>query len=314
MLRLRFLNVAEGDSILIEDIEDTQVFRLLVDTGRDIVSSAAPCASCAEHLRAFGVDRLDQVLITHLHIDHVGGLMNVLENVRVGTILCGFVPLSPGRHFDPSPKSEKQVRGLAQCLNLWSDCVRFARDRGIGTRELFASWTGVRLTPRLTADFILPDITTARIQREVYNAVLDGQKLPEEKIVRASRMRNPNSLRARLYYAGRQIELSGDCYGTVWEHDDFAPCDILKVPHHGDAKSVTKTLARKLRPKHSVICCAKDYVPAKDRPSMEAARLLRQTGSKVWYTDAYQEGDLPPRSVPSTDFTITEEGRILPPR
>ena len=34
MLNIHFINVADGDSILIEDREGDRVFRMMVDTGR----------------------------------------------------------------------------------------------------------------------------------------------------------------------------------------------------------------------------------------------------------------------------------------
>ena len=34
MLNIHFINVADGDSILIEDWEGERVFRMMVDTGR----------------------------------------------------------------------------------------------------------------------------------------------------------------------------------------------------------------------------------------------------------------------------------------
>lgn len=313
MLKLHFLNVGDGDAILIEDVEGGRTFRMLVDTGREQVQEDPPCACCAVHLARLRVSRLDKVVITHLHADHAGGLGRVMSRAVIDELIAGYIPLRAGAQISWEPQAEKTVRGMIASLNQWSRDVERLRNFGCRTSELFATLRDVRLTERLSADFIVPDVGASRLQRDVWNRMLDGRPAANDQRVRASKLRNPNSLRVRLHYAGREIELSGDCYGVGWE-EDAAPCDILKVPHHGDAKSLTDTLAAKLRPGHAVISCARDYIPAKDRPSAATVQRLAGVGCRVWYTDAFNDGRGPVRVWPSVDFTIFEDGRIAAPQ
>lgn len=307
MLRLRFFNVGDGDCILIEDGE----FRMLVDTGKAEVPESAPAATCAEHLSRAGVRHLDRLVITHLHTDHFGGLAALMQQTAIGEIISGYFPLEPGRAA-MDPRMTKTERGLASCLNEWSDDVERLKRTGCRITELFASWHDVRLTPRLSADLIVPDVRALRLQRNVCNRMLRREPVPSSQVVRAAKLRNPNSLRIRLYYAGRTIELAADCYGSFWD-DAAEPCDILKAPHHGDVKSVTDALIMKLRPAHAVISCGRDYLPAKDRPSARTIACLRDAGADVWFTDCFSDGTSEPHIWPSVDFTILDDGRILPP-
>ena len=159
----------------------------------------------------------------------------------------------------------------------------------------------------------MPDLEATRLQRSVWNGMFEGRSIPEERKIRAARLRNPNSLRVRLHYARREIELSGDCYGVGWEDSDVGRCDLFKVPHHGDAKSVTEKLVAKLNPTYAVICCGRQYVPSKDRPSARVAAMLHAAGAQVWYTDAYSDGVRPAVDRFSVDFIIREDGEIVPP-
>lgn len=108
------------------------------------------------------------------------------------------------------------------------------------------------------------------------------------------------------------MELSGDCYGALWEAD-ATPCDIFKVPHHADAKAITRGLVEKLKPSHAVISCAKKYNPAKDRPSAEVIALLRDVGAQVWFTDAFREAGRRCPMRRCLDFRILEDGGIVVP-
>lgn len=77
--------------------------------------------------------------------------------------------------------------------------------------------------------------------------------------------------------------------------------------------SPTPLLVRRLRPEHAVISCSAEYVARKDRPSLAAIRLLEEQGARVWFTDSFPQPGREPSCWSSADFTIREDGVILPP-
>ena len=78
-LTMSFIDVGQGDSILVI-LPNTKT--LLIDGGeRD--SSNKVLSTLQEH----GLSYIDVVVATHPHADHIGGLIDVINNVNVGQVL-----------------------------------------------------------------------------------------------------------------------------------------------------------------------------------------------------------------------------------
>ena len=74
-LRVEIFDVGLGESILIRGPDST----VLIDGGR-------PEARVVDELRARGVRRIDLVVATHSHNDHMGGLVDVVGSMPVGRV------------------------------------------------------------------------------------------------------------------------------------------------------------------------------------------------------------------------------------
>lgn len=313
MLKLHFINVGDGDAALIEDCGQETVFRMLVDTGRRDVGNfpGSRRLTAAAYLRRQGITRLDALVVTHLHEDHFGGLAELLRGVEIGEVCAGFFPQLPAGRIPRTGTEEKTVAGLIDCLNQWAEDTAALTAAGCRLRAVHMTETW-RPTEGLEAELICPDAAACAIQRQAWEAAMAGERVDGDLLWWSSKYRNPGSLRVRLHYAGRQIELAGDCYGAAWE-EQAARCDILKVPHHGDAKSLTPLLARRLQPDHAVVSCSAAYNPKKDRPSAGAVALLEAEGARVWFTDSFRPPGRGTVYWDSVNFTILRDGTILVP-
>ncbi|MBR3740292.1 MAG: MBL fold metallo-hydrolase [Clostridia bacterium] len=312
-LIIRFFNVGDGDSALLERLGE-RPFRLLVDAGSSLPEALEGGLSCAEYLQALGVSRLDAVIITHLHLDHMGGLKEIAETVPIGRVISGYFPPEGADTIPQEPEAEKTVRGLIDCLNIWKDTSDLLRRQGCVLEEKRESGPLAGLGRGLKMSCVSPDPAGMQRQKLAWDRMFRGAGVPAEEKAAVSRLRNPASLIFRAEYAGRAVVLGADCFGVLWEEWDIPPCDLLKVPHHGDRKAMTPQLAQALRPLHAVISCGAAYIPRKDRPSADTAAMLRKAGAQVWYTGAFA-GDpfSPARHWSWIAFQIDKNGRLTGP-
>ena len=92
-----FLDVGQGDSILVLGTEMT----VLIDGGPDPVR-------LVEKLREYRVNRVDLVVLTHPHADHVRGLEGVLEAIPVGAVWDASHPHQTPSHRILSERIEEK--------------------------------------------------------------------------------------------------------------------------------------------------------------------------------------------------------------
>ncbi|MFP7494309.1 ComEC/Rec2 family competence protein [Terribacillus saccharophilus] len=78
-LHIHFLDVGQGDSML---IETPSHYTILIDGGDGEAGEKVVAL-----LRAKGIEELDLVVATHPDIDHIGGLLPVLEEFKVKRVL-----------------------------------------------------------------------------------------------------------------------------------------------------------------------------------------------------------------------------------
>lgn len=77
-MRVHFLDVGQGDSILIE-LPNGQ--SMLVDGGTRRAGGFVK-----DYIKSLGINHLDYVVATHPHEDHIGGLVEVIGTIPVGSV------------------------------------------------------------------------------------------------------------------------------------------------------------------------------------------------------------------------------------
>lgn len=76
-LRVYYLDVGQGDSILVHNNGQT----MLIDASTNEMESTV-----VDYLNRLGIKKIDYLVGTHPHEDHIGGLDNVINNFEIGKI------------------------------------------------------------------------------------------------------------------------------------------------------------------------------------------------------------------------------------
>lgn len=298
MLALDFINVGNGDSILVRELKGgEQKFAMMVDFGHDALmrddhpdelDPRSQRIYAADYLRELGVTHLDVALATHYHRDHIGGLSRVLNAVTVGEFLATYFPPEDAKPLDPYADMTfpKAGRSLLNCLNMYAGAFR----DNPGRVEKKTWLTGDRqvtlqLTDDLKMDILFGEPALYPRQKAVYDAAYAGERNGYD-LVHWGKALNVSSLRQRLYYHGKEIVLGGDAYAHVWETMSLTPCDILKVPHHASFDSTSRKLLEMLRPKTAVVTVAARRPD--ERPHPYVVSLLKEYVPEVLFTDAVE--------------------------
>jgi competence protein ComEC len=243
--RITVLDVGQGDAIL---VEGGRGGRLLVDGGPD------PDRLLIELDRRLPPwdRRIDAVVLTHPHEDHVAGLALLLTRYRIGRVF------EPGMH-GPGP-------GYAA----WAS---FLKVPGAPPRARLV--TGDRLAVDDLAFRVLwPD--PGRVPDEPSDG---GRAINDVSIVLLGEV------------DGRRILLTGDVEDDVdpiLTARGLPPVDLLKVAHHGSRTASTVAFLGVVRPSVAVVSAGTDNPYG--HPARTTLEHLRETGAQVLRTD--QDGSV----------------------
>ncbi|HEV7810891.1 MAG TPA: MBL fold metallo-hydrolase [Candidatus Limnocylindrales bacterium] len=238
--RITVLDVGQGDSIL---VEGGRGGRMLVDGGPD------PDRLLVELDRRLPPwdRRIDILVLTHPHEDHVAGMPLLLERYRIGRVFeTGMRGPGPG------------YRAFA------ADLAR----GGAPPAALLA--TGARISvDDLHLRVLWPD--PGRVPREPPDG---GRGINDVSVVFLGEV------------AGRRILLTGDVEDDVdpiLASRDLPHVDILKVAHHGSATASTPAFLDRVRPAIAVVSAGAGNPYG--HPARSTIDRLEGSGARVLRTD-----------------------------
>jgi len=229
-LRVTAIDVGQGDSTLIQTPGGRTI---LIDGGgsgdeTDADASDVGVKIVVPFLSYLGINRLDVLVLTHPHGDHVGGLAAVLRAQEIGTILDGTtLPY-------PSP-AYAQFRALAHRRRI--PYARAVRGMGLDMGD------GVRLR------VLNPPPSPAFGTAATYGTGTDDAAI------------NNYSASLLVQYGRTRFVLTGDAEteaeGAMLDaHADLA-CDVLKAGHHGSRNATGDDWLSRLQPRQAVISCGR---------------------------------------------------------
>ena len=321
-LKLTFVNVGYGEAMVLECPDPAWpggVFVMVIDGGsaepEEYQNAASGRVPLDRYLARRGLDHIDLMAATHIHEDHLCGLLPVAERMLPGrfwqTLPPGFFramrPLDIPEGLNPSR------RKFLHALNDYRHLCQDLDARGCPQLAL-AAGAEIPLCRGLTAWVLGPSPARAR-QLEAMCLSL-YQETDEaafwRRLDHLDAAMNNFSLILRLEYQGIRILLPGDTnrmgYGGLAPADLRA--DLFKLGHHGQRDGISPGQIRIIAPR-AVVCCA-----SSDRRYNSAApellRMISDTGARLYFSDCPEVPDGIGAPPPHQPLAIRQGGGRAP--
>lgn len=245
-LRVDFFSVGQGESSLITFPDGK---RMLVDGGGSYREGGLDPGErlVAPALRSRGVNRLDYLVLTHPHPDHLNGLLFLVKNFPVGEFW------ESGRHD-----------GSDEYLAL----KRLLQERGVPVRRIDAS------SGPITLGGVLIEPLSPAGTIGVAGTASSGNL-------------NETSLVFRLCCGEYSILFTGDighdAEKLLIEKNPELHCTVLKVPHHGSRSSSSELFLEAVSPECALISAG--YGNRFRLPAAATLARLQRRGIPIYRTD-----------------------------
>lgn len=207
-LEVKMLDVGHGDAVLLR----THASTILVDTGNYKHSE-----QLVARLKKLGVRRLDALILTHHHLDHIGGSLKILQNFKVAQIYDnGFA----------NPQSEI-------------------------SKELTSRYRSGKLS-----SIVLNDGQKVELSDGVYLQVLaplTKNGFPEKDLNNNSMVFKLKYGDFSMLFTG-DIEAKAE-HDLVSRYGKGLQSTVLKVAHHGSGTSSTYNFLTSVQPQLALISC-----------------------------------------------------------
>lgn len=257
-MQMTFINVGYGDAILVE----TDGFTILLDGGTaraDEFSGFSYRTRAADYLEHAGIARINLLLLSHIHDDHVCGLEGL--RIPVDRVL---LPYSPTLFRDRpalvcGPDAPRSASLFTEALNALCRLLRQWDAGGVPVAAFCAGDTcdlpgGLRLEALAPA----PD-TVRRFTARIAQAFAADD--PTADLTALDQTSNAASLLLKLSGPDGAALLTADNIPALWHSIDFSLLEnvnVLKLPHHGQLDSISEDLMQKMPLTHVVTCAASD--------------------------------------------------------
>lgn len=244
-LKIAFLDVGQGDCAVIKTPEGKTI---LIDVGGQNFNYNAGENTIAPYLKRNDVEKIDLLVYTHLHMDHIGGLKYILDNFQVDNILeSGQKYNSP---YVNSIDSIIRAKKIQRSVLRYGDVIKSDEFR------LYC---------------LFPSEEFARNSYDYSNSNL-----------------NNGSVVLKFKYKDMEVLFTGDAEKESEKfltnnYGNFLSCDILKAGHHGSITSTTIPLVLKTNPKLALISCGLYNIY--NHPSDIVLKRLKRLGTVVYRTD-----------------------------
>lgn len=236
IFKIHFIDIGEGDAILIQTPHNKNI---LIDTG-NIVNGVL----LSKYLQKNKVKSIDYLILTHPHLDHIGGLFTVAQIFKI-------------RKFFDNGDSLKETEG---CEDIYFWYEKIVRDKKYRYKRLkkgdILSLDGVKIK------ILWPPYRNYSRNYNTNSIVM---------MVSIGRFRC--LLTGDLNMAGER---------ELMKFNNNLSADILKVGHHGAKDTASRKFLKSVSPQISIISVDKNN--RRNYPSPMTLKRLREEDIKTFIT------------------------------
>jgi beta-lactamase superfamily II metal-dependent hydrolase len=307
-LEIDMLSLGNADSILVSFWNGYSVNRVLIDGGN---KGDAPIVRA--FLRGLKIETIDDVLSTHHHDDHSGGLIELLadETLKFGKVRCHV----PHWHVDNMDKvwaalkaaePSDEATAIRKSLQTVADIYDIAKKRRIPLEEPFkGKRVGVLEVCSPTEEFYnglvveMTDVGKIKAEDEAqtrYDIQTNLEEVMSKAILGESSdsslltephtaPENESSVVAGITHDKKVCLFTADAGPCALTNvlRDYPGCKKLfwmQIPHHGSRRNVTKNLIDLFAPSTAFVSAE----GSKKHPRRAVVNAFKDAGAKVYST------------------------------
>lgn len=254
-LEIHFIDVGQGDCSLIM----WEGAAMLIDCGE-----REQAETVLKYLKKQGVKKLDYIVATHPHSDHIGAMGDIISEVEVGKVIA------PKVSADMTPTTKTYERFLQALADKALKLTAAKPNTSYTLSSSKASSEG-KIPPKF----------------EIIAPVDDYDDLNNYSVV----LRLTYGRTSYLFTGDAEAKAEKDILDSGAEVDS----DLLKMGHHGSSTSSSEEFYNEVSPNICVIQCGSGN--SYGHPHKETMETIENSGAKVYRNDTdgnitvYSDGD-----------------------
>ncbi|WP_176483805.1 ComEC/Rec2 family competence protein [Bacillus sp. FJAT-45066] len=238
-----FLNVGFGSCTVI-NYYGSERKTIIIDGGDDYrpIYEKPGRKSLLSYVEKNELPKIDLLLITHPHPDHINGLVEVLKSVPVDevwtniSIPSDFTLLSENHNMNRAFTALSTIYGLVE-----REKIKFIYSKTSYRYE----------TLELTA---LPPCEECVLPVQLLLNRLVAAATSESAVNEIDRLLNRISIPSKVNIGDISLLFGAEVQESHWDrYDEYLPSTIFLLPHHGDIKHMSSSLLEKVGMKYAVV-------------------------------------------------------------